>query len=305
MNILITGGNGLIGKSVSEMLNTKKNKVFSFDKIKNKNKNKKYIYYIKGNILNTKLINNVVKKNNIDVVLHFAANLGVKKTESNALDCLTVNIEGTKNILSACVKNNVKKLIFASSSEVYGNGNKRPITETSELMPKSSYGVSKVVGESYLKSYFEKYGLKYNILRFFNVYGPDQRDDFVVSKFKKNIKNKKPIKIYGSGNQVRSFCHVHDAARAVCIIISKGKKNQIYNVGNDNEPIKIKDLAKKMINISKRKIKTINVPFNKSDRSLSREIFIRQPSIRKIRQHTHYSPVVNLTKGIISVLNKN
>ena len=79
MKILITGGNGLIGKSVSEMLNTKKNKVFSFDKIKITHKNKKNISYITGNILNTKLINNVVKKNNIDVVLHFAANLGVKK----------------------------------------------------------------------------------------------------------------------------------------------------------------------------------------------------------------------------------
>ena len=102
MKILITGGNGLIGKSVSEMLNTKKNKVFSFDKIKITHKNKKIFLYHRK-YLNTKLINNVVKKNNIDVVLHFAANLGVKKTESNALDCLTVNIEGT-NILSACVK---------------------------------------------------------------------------------------------------------------------------------------------------------------------------------------------------------
>ena len=304
MRIFITGGNGLIGKKVSSILEKDGYRIISFDKHL-KYRNTKNITFIKGDILQENILNNILKKYKIDLLLHLAANLGVKKTERNGFECLTVNIEGTKNILKACVKNKIKKIIFASSSEVYGNGNKKPIVEGSELMPKSSYGVSKVVGESYLKSYFEKYGLKYNILRFFNVYGPDQRDDFVVSKFKKNIKSNKPIKIYGTGNQIRSFCHVDDAAKAVSLVIRKGKKNQIYNIGNDNEPTKIIDLAKKMIKISNKKIRILKIPFNKSDRSIKREIFTRQPNIKKIREHTKYSPLVNLSKGINSVLFEN
>ena len=196
----------------------------------------------------------------------------------------------------------VKRFIFASSSEVYGNGQKKPISEDDELMPKSPYGVSKVAGESYVKAFNEKYGLKFNILRFFNVYGPEQRDDFVISIFKKNILENKPIKIFGTGNQTRSFCHVNDAVKALELVIYKGKKNQIYNIGNDKEPTKIIDLARKMVKISNKKIRIIKVPFNKSDRSVKREIFARQPNIQKIKKHTKYFPSLNLNKGIFSVL---
>lgn len=303
MNILITGGNGLIGKRVSKILEKNNHMIVSFDKII-KFKSTKKIKYVRGDITKEKDLTKYLKKYKSEVILHFAANLGVEKTEKNGLDCLNVNIEGTKNVLKACIKHKVKKILFASSSEVYGNGNMKSITENSELMPKSSYGVSKVAGEAYVRSYFEKYGLQFNILRFFNVYGPDQRDDFVISKFKKNIENNKQIKIFGSGNQIRSFCHVDDAANAINLIIKKGKKNHIYNIGNDKEPTKIINLAKKMVKISNKKIKILKVSFKNSDRSLQREIFNRRPNIEKIKKHTKYLPSVNLEKGICSVLFK-
>ena len=295
MNIFLTGGNGLIGKRVSILLEKRGHNVISFDK-SIKNKNRKKILFLKGDILEKKRLNELLKKYKIDILLHFAANLGVEKTEKNGLDCLTVNIEGTKNILKACSNNKVKRIIFASSSEVYGNGFQKPIRENSELMPKSSYGISKVAGESYVKAFYEKYNLKYNILRFFNIYGPNQRNDFVISKFRKNIQNNKILKIYGKGKQSRAFCHVDDAARAVVLVMTKGKKNEVYNVGNDLE---------KMILLSKKKIKIVKVPFNKSDRSLRREIFKRQPNIDKLQKHTKYKPLINLLSGLNSVLKNN
>lgn len=304
MNCFITGGNGLIGKRVAEILSKKNFKIYSFDK-HIKYKSTKNIIFLKGDVLQEKDINKYFKNYRIDIVLHFAANLGVLKTEKNGLDCLNVNIDGTKNILKYCVMHKIKKIIFASSSEVYGNGNRKPIKENSELMPKSSYGVSKLAGESYLKAYYEKYGLNYNILRFFNVYGPNQREDFVISKFNKYIQKNKSIQIFGSGNQTRCFCHIDDAANAVYSIIKKGKKNHIYNIGNDSEPTSILSLAKKMIKIAKKKIKIKKVPFNRSDRSIKREIFTRQPNIKKLKKHTKYVPLINLTQGIASVLFRN
>ena len=152
MKIFITGGNGLIGNKVCTILKKTGHKIVSFDTTI-KNRSKKNITFVKGDILKEKDLNRVLNKQKFDILLHFAAKLGVEKTEKNGLDCLTVNIEGTKNILRACVKHKIKRVIFASSSEVYGNGTNKPIIESSELMPKSSYGVSKVVGESYLKSY--------------------------------------------------------------------------------------------------------------------------------------------------------
>ena len=289
MNIFVTGGNGLIGKQICTNLINNGHNVVSFDKLK-KRKNKKNIIYLKGDILNNRDLNKNLKKYKFDIFLHLAANLGVKNTERNSFDCLIVNIEGTKNILKACVKNKVKRFIFASSSEVYGNGQRKPISEDDELMPKSPYGVSKVAGESYVKAFNEKYGLKFNILRFFNVYGPDQRDDFVISIFKKNILKNKPIKIFGSGNQTRSFCHVKDAARAVELVIYKGKKNQIYNIGNDKEPTRIIDLAKKMIKISNKKVKIIKVPFNRSDRSIEREILLGSLIFKRLKNIQNIFP---------------
>lgn len=301
MKILITGGNGLIGNQVCKVLSSKGHKLISLDK-SIKYKNTKNIFYIKGDILNVKDLNQKLKNFKIDIILHFAANLGVEKTEKNSFDCLNINIEGTKNILNLCIKNKIKRIIFASSSEVYGNGKKKPITEKDELMPKSSYGVSKLAGEYYVKAFNEKYGLRYNILRFFNVYGPEQRDDFVISIFKKKINDNSFLNIYGSGNQIRAFCHVIDAAKAIDLIIRRGKKNQIYNIGNDSEPTKIIDLARQMVKISKKKIRIVKIPFNKSDRSIDREIFIRQPNIKKLKKHTKYLPTIDLSKGLTSVL---
>lgn len=306
MNIFITGGNGLIGSYVIKRLLKKNNKIICFDK-KNTKKfsNQKNFTFIKGDILEFNSVAEAIKKKKIDILLHFAAYLGVKNTERFGLECLKININGTENILKAAIQYDVKRFVFASSSEVYGNGTNKLIKEDTDLKPKSSYGISKLASESFIKSYQEKYGLKYNILRFFNVYGKNQRDDFVIPKFAKNIKLSNPIRIYGKGDQSRSFCHVQDAALAVEKVLKQGKKNTVYNIGNDKEPISILNLAKLMVKESKKKIKIKKIPFSKSDRSFKREIFKRRPNINKIKSHTDYKPRTSLRTGIKEIMQIN
>ena len=220
--------------------------------------------------------------------------------EFKTLERPKLNLKFSK--ISTKIKNKVKKIIFSSSSEVYGEQEKFPISENASLTPKSNYGISKIAGEEYVKAYSQLYDLKFNICRFFNLYGLGQKTDFVMPKFAKAIKNGKPIKVYGDGKQIRSYCHVNDAANGIVNILKKGQDNSIYNVGNDAEPISVLDLAQKMVNISKKNIKIEKVPFEQSDRKSNREIFRRQPSIEKLKKQTKYIPKIKLEIGIKEVL---
>ena len=302
MNILITGSNGLIGKSLTDLLIKNNNKVINLDKNTfKKNTNKKKLEIIKLDILNKKKLLSRLKNKKLDMVIHLAAFLGVKKTEESEVKCLDVNIDGTRNVLELSKLLKVKRIIFASSSEIYGAGYKKLMKEADQPTPKSSYGISKVVGEAYVKAYYQKHNIEYNILRFFNIYGRDQRDDFVISKFVNNIKRNKDLNIYGNGKQIRCFCHINDAVFGIHSVIKKGKKNTIYNIGNNFEPISILNLAKKIKNISGKEVKIKKIPFSKSDRSLKREIFYRKPDISKIMKHTDYRPKTNLRIGLLEM----
>jgi len=305
MNILITGSNGLIGKSLTKELLRYKNKLICIDKTiaKNDFKNMK-IKKIRLDILNKKELLRKLKNFNLDLIIHLGAFLGVSDTEKNEFKCLNTNIEGTKNILELGKKLHIKRIIFASSSEVYGDGYKSIMNEKDKLIPKSSYGISKLTAEAFVKAHSIKCKINYNILRFFNIYGPNQRKNFVIPKLITNVKNNRNLKIYGTGNQVRCFCHINDAVRAIHLIIQKGKKNKIYNVGNNYEPITILSLAKKIKYLSKKKLKIEKIPFDRSDRTLKREIFYRKPDITEIIKDTDYKPRIKLNSGLLEMIEK-
>lgn len=301
MNILITGGSGFIGSKLSLELAKKGHKVYRFDIIECKLRLKNE-FFIKGSILSKKKIFKAIKNNKIDLIVHLAAFLGVKKTESSPEKVIKINVEGTKNLLESCRNSNVKKIIFSSSSEVYGNLNKKFFSETDILIPNSIYASSKIIGEELLKIFSKIYQIDYNICRFFNVYGSEQKIEFVISIFAKLIKENKQLNLYGSGNQIRSFCHVDDAVMGIKNIIFKGKKNTIYNIGNNLQPISIINLAKKMIKISRKKLKINLLDFKFTDRNKSREIFYRVPDISKIKSHTGFLPKVRLEEGLKKIL---
>jgi|TARA_Y100000294_G_scaffold118840_1_gene110301 UDP-glucose 4-epimerase len=292
--VLVTGGGGFIGKKVAQELLNRGIQVRLFDLVKSNIKGVNCDYV--GSILDPYKLSHVMK--GCSHVIHLAAALGVNRTETNRLECLLINIQGTINVLETCVKERVEKIIFASSSEVYGEQPVQPIIEEALLNPKSNYAASKIVGEEFMKAYLETYKMKYNIVRFFNVYGEDQRDEFVVPRFVKNIVNDKHPDIYGEGDQIRGFCYVEDAARGIVDVLSSPVESEIFNIGNDSEPISMKDLASKIIKISNKNLKPQFVSYNDSDRGSHRDIMQRIPSIEKAKKELGYRPKVSLEEGI-------
>ncbi|MDD2751870.1 MAG: NAD-dependent epimerase/dehydratase family protein [Candidatus Omnitrophica bacterium] len=294
--VLITGGAGFIGRAVAKKLVAMDFDVRVFD-LEFSAKEASEIKKLRGSILDSNALCNAVR--GCDYVVHLAAMLGVRRTELKRAECLNVNILGTVNVLEACLKEKVKKIIFSSSSEVYGETDGIPINEDTPKHPVSIYAITKLSGEEYIKAYWERYGLNYSIVRFFNVYGPGQVAEFVVPRFVKRVLNNKAPVVYGDGTQVRTFCFVEDCAQGVTQALLDTKADgQIFNIGNDSEPIAMKLLAERIIRLSGKKLEPEFVPMNESDRHSSREIKMRVPCINKARKILAFEPKTSLDEGI-------
>ena len=296
MKIVVTGGAGFIGSSVSQLLK-KDHKVTIFDYKKPTDES---CEFIQGDIKDYKIVTDSIK--DFDIVVHLAATLGVVNTEANPVLTLDTNMGGTKNVLEACRINKIKKIIFSSSSEVYGEPLRIPMEEKDKPIPITTYGISKFASEEYIKAYSRNYGLHYTIFRLFNVYGDEQSTDWVLPEFvSKAIKNQDVI-IHGDGSQVRAFCYVSDVSNAFSLALNKAN-GEIINVGNNNEPISIKELAYKIIRLAKSKSEVKFIPFEKSKRNRN-EIMVRIPNIDKAKKLLDYQPKVSLDEGISKVIKK-
>lgn len=301
--ILVTGGNGFIGSVMVKLLLEKGAivRVLDLDKeTENKHGN---LTVIEGSVLDDDALNTAIK--DCEYVIHLAAMLGVKNTEDHKKDVLDTNIFGIKNILDCCVRNKVRKVVFSSSSEVYGEQVKQPINETSPLTPKSVYAVTKLVGEEYLKAYKQSHNLDYSVIRYFNAYGSGQRKDFVFNRFVDKVSNCKPVTLYGDGNQVRSFCYIDDIVNGTYLVLINEKANsETFNIGNDTEPISMRDLAIKIMDVYGRSVEIEYLHFKDSDRDKVREIFVRIPDISKARKILGYEPKVGLKVGIKKIIER-
>jgi len=297
MNIAITGGAGLIGTELCKIFSQEHDiTVLDFKEPKIPS-----INFIKIDIENPQEIINSTK--GIDLVIHLAAALGVIETEKNPVKTLDINSIGTKNVLEACKTNNIKKIIFSSSSEIYGEPEHIPIKETDRITPITTYGISKLMAEEYIKSYSRAYGINYTIFRLFNVYGEEQANRWVVPEFVRKIVNGEEVTIHGDGNQMRAFCHVSDIANAFSHALTKGD-NQIFNIGNNLEPISIKELANRIILLSKSKSQIKFISFDDSLRN-RKEIINRAPDISKAIEMLEYKPEVTLDDGLTRVIKKH
>jgi UDP-glucose 4-epimerase len=308
--VLITGGAGTIGLPLTEELISRGVEVIVFDLEEQITRLDKYINpkakKFSGSILDSAALRDAMF--DCDGVIHLAAHLGVQRTERNRLRCLDININGTQKVLDACVMSgNVKKIIYASSSEVYGEPLTNPINEKAITQGKTVYAVSKLAGEELVKAYHSEFpDLKYSILRFFNAYGPHQVSQFVISKFIHRVsQNLSPI-IYGDGTQRRSYNYSKDTARgAADALFSVKTSEQILNIGNSNEPITLIDLAKKIIKLAGKEASLkveIKNSFEETDRSQNREIFQRFCDTSKAHELIQYESTFTLDKGIKEIM---
>ena len=299
MKVLITGGSGLIGASLASYLISKGVDVNILDK--RKELNLKGVNMFQGSILNKEDIKRAMR--GCYYVYHLAAIVGVNLADGRSLECLDVNVIGTRNVLECCVEEKVKRVLFSSSSEVYGEPDKLPIQEDFILKPKSAYGWSKAVGEEYCKAFKKNKGLNYTIIRYCNVYGPNQALKFVLPLFIDNALSNKPLEIYGSGKQVRSFCYVDDAIIGTELaMMNPNAIGETFNIGNPNEPITMTNLSEKVLQMAANNNgKSVFVPIEQR-RSPQREIYERIPDISKASQILGFSPKINLEEGLKKVI---
>jgi nucleoside-diphosphate-sugar epimerase len=301
-NILITGGTGFIGSNITNFLLKQGYKVTVFDNnlrgnLKRIKKNKNF-RFIKGDIRNYNDLNKSFK--NINSIIHLAYINGTKYFYEKPELVLDVAVKGLVNIFDIAIKNNVKEMFLASSSEVYQTPNKVPTDEMEILKipnifnPRYSYGGGKILSELYGINFGRKYFKKLIIFRPHNVYGKNMGNEHVIPELiKKFKKNSKTIKIQGSGNEKRSFIHVDDFCDAFYKIFTKGKHLNIYNIGT-TEMVSIKKLVKIISTINLKKVKILK---NKLKIGGTK---IRCPNINKIKK-LGFKPKISLKSGISKI----
>jgi nucleoside-diphosphate-sugar epimerase len=307
-NIFITGALGLVGRELVKSLLKEEYKLTCIDLKKQINRNKKFIKesknknlkFIQCDILDKKKIHKITK--NQDCIIHLAAMLGVENTEKRIKKCWDINVHGVQNIIDAYNKNKIKKIIFSSSSEVYGEAKKIYIDEQQPLLGRNIYACSKIAGENIiLNNQIKNKKTDYTIFRLFNTYGQGQVAQFFIPKICKLLREGKKIIINGKGNQIRGYSYASDIANGIKLSISKPiSRNKIYNIGNSYEVYSLLGVLKKLNEI--KNFNRANIihrrDFKRADRNEDREIFKRICNTNKIRKELGFVKKIKLIDGL-------
>lgn len=295
---LVTGGAGFIGSHLSESL-SKNAQVIVIDNLFQGNKLKinKNIRLVKCDVRNTKMIQKYSK--GCSAIFHLAAIIGVDVVSRNKVKNMNIEFEGLKNICESAKKNKVKKIIYASSSGVYGKLNyEKKVKENAIIAPNSGYAMAKRAGEIYLNNFSKENNISCASVRLFNVYGKRQDNRMVIPRFIELAKKNEDIKIYSNGNQTRDFTHIIDCVKIFELLEKKIKGYEVFNSskGNETQIIKLAQIIIKLFN-SKSKIKFIKTPKHLEEF----QVLKRCGNSNKIFKYLKFKPSINLIDGLKEV----
>lgn len=304
MRILVTGAAGFIGSNLADNLLKTGNHVMGIDnfdpfyerRIKEKNIRSALqcsIYSFKdGDIRDAAFIDGWFADFKPDLIVHLAAKAGVRPSLINPKEYYDVNVMGTLNILESMRKNNIRKMIFASSSSVYGNNSKVPFSEADIVdYPISPYAASKKAGELLCHTYNHLYSFDIFCLRFFTVYGSRQRPDLAIHKFSKAILNGETISLFGDGSSRRDYTYIDDIIHGINGAISNLKGFDIFNLG-ESQTISLTNLISVIEKCCNKQAKLIYLPMQEGD------VFQTYADINKAKNKLGYEPHINIETGI-------
>ena len=308
MNYLITGGAGFIGSHLIEKLISRGDKVVILDdlstgNIENLQNFNHDIKIVTGTILDFDLVNKSVAES--DYVVNLAASLGVLNIVNKPLESLRVNLQGSANVIEAAAKYG-KPILIASTSEIYGKNVKESLNELDDrvighpLKSRWSYSEAKAVDESLAYFCYQEKKMPVRIVRFFNTVGPRQVGHYgmVVPRFVESALKNEQLSVYGTGDQIRCFCHVADAVTALLLVMDSDKSiGQVFNIGN-NQQISIMDLAKKIIEVTGSKSIIEKVAYEEAYPEGFEDMERRVPDISKIKSVLGWEPKINLDQII-------
>lgn len=301
--ILITGGAGFIGGALARALVADPETfVVIVDDLSTgykrnlPSKHLKNWAFVKCDVNRFTEIQNVFAAYKPTHVFHYAAVVGVERTLRHPLRVLC-DIDGIRNICELAKSFGVRRVFFASSSEVYGEPVEIPQNEeTTPLNARLPYAVVKNVGEVMVREYGKEFGFEYTILRFFNTYGPGQREDFVITRFLRQALEGKPITVYGDGMQTRTFCYIDDATECTLKLFYEGLEvNSTINVGSDEE-ISIRQLAQLIKEVTQSPSPIVHLPPRKEG-----DMRQRLPDISKMLRVMGRKPIP-LREGLIKLV---
>jgi len=314
MRALITGGAGFIGSHLAESLLSEGYDVTVIDNlstgssenIRSFTENRRF-EFIEGDVRDEKLMEKLAERN--DVIYHLAAAVGVQLIADDPVHTIETNITGTEVVLEKANKFG-RKILLASTSEIYGKNEKTPFCEDDDIVLGStglsrwSYACSKAIDEFLGLAFYRQYGLEVIISRFFNTIGPKQTGQYgmVVPRFVQRALKNEPVLIYGTGRQSRCFCFVDDVVEAITGLMKcPHSAGGVFNIGSDEE-ITIEALADKIIQMTGSKSKKQFVSYQEAYGQPIEDMMRRVPSLVRVQKMIGWKPKTSLTNALNTII---